>query len=403
MKVFEGKTGMNQQKEWSTSSSDGKNNKITLVLFTIVMLVMGISDSLRGVFSPVFAEHFQINATKVSLIISISYVGNLFFLFFGGNFIDRYSKKKVLTGITMLWMFALAIYVVTDSYYFLVLGMFFSMGASTLLSTAINVLIPFIFLTPGLVINLLNFAQGLGISGCQNLVGRIATEYSVWKYVNLGLFVVGLLCLILIQCTYFPQTKVKEETKTMKPVMKYPVFPFLVFIFGFYFIAEHGLMNWMVSYGSEYLGFSVSKAASYLSVFFALITIGRFLFAPFVNKLGALKSLLAFSSMGGVFYILGMVTGIKGLWLVSVSGVGFSILYPTLVLMVGYYYEEELIGSATGKVISIATFFDIGFNMIFGKAVDMIGYKIAIMILPIAMACFCITLFVTYKKFRPIR
>ena len=402
MKSMDQTLGLNHRKGRRITDTN-KQNKIILILFTIIMIVTGISDSLRGGFSPVFAEHFQINATKVSLIISVSYVGNLFFLFFGGKFVDSYSKKKVLTAITLLWMFALLIYIMTDSYFFLVFGMFFSMGASTLLSTTINVLIPFIFLTPGLVINVLNFTQGLGVSGCQKFLSPIANGYSAWKYINLGLLLVGIICLILTQCIKFPQEQAKVKPSVKKSVMGYKVFPYLVFVFGFYFIAEHGLMNWLVSYGSKHLGYSVSKSATYLSVFFALITVGRLLFAPFVNKIGALKSLLIFSSIGGVLYIFGILTGMKGLWLVSLSGIGFSILYPTLVLMIRHYYEEDLIGSATGKVISIATFFDIGFNLIFGKAVDLVGYSIAILILPVSMACFCGMLFVTIHKNHPIR
>ena len=74
-----------------------------------------------------------------------------------------------------------------------------------------------------------------------------------------------------------------------------------VLVFGFYFIAEHGVMNWMVAYGVDGLGLPQASAAKYLSVFFGGMMIGRLCLSPLVDKLGALKSLAAF---GGVSCVL---------------------------------------------------------------------------------------------------
>ena len=61
-------------------------------------------------------------------------------------------------------------------------------------------------------------------------------------------------------------------------------------MFGFYFIAEHGVMNWMVAYGVDGLGLPQASAAKYLSVFFGGMMIGRLCLSPLVDKLGALKA-----------------------------------------------------------------------------------------------------------------
>ena len=44
-----------------------------------------------------------------------------------------------------------------------------------------------------------------------------------------------------------------------------PGFWLLVVIFGFYFVAEHGIMNWLVAYGTGALGLEASPGGLYLS------------------------------------------------------------------------------------------------------------------------------------------
>lgn len=43
----------------------------------------------------------------------------------------------------------------------------------------------------------------------------------------------------------------------------------MVVIFGVYFIAEHGMLNWFVIYGTNALGLEQGKAANYMALFLA--------------------------------------------------------------------------------------------------------------------------------------
>ena len=58
----------------------------------------------------------------------------------------------------------------------------------------------------------------------------------------------------------------------------------------------------------------------FLSVFFGGITIGRLLFAPLLNKIGVMKSLLIFSSAAAVLYVLGIILGRTGIYLICAAG-----------------------------------------------------------------------------------
>ena len=379
-----------------------KKNYIAFIGFSICMIALGASDSLRGIFSLVFQKNFNLSTTELSLIVTVSYLGNLIFLLCGGNLLDRFNKKKVFLVTLAVWMLGALIFIVGDSYSLLLIGMFLCMGTSTLMNTTINILVPVIFASaPGLIVNILFFIQGIGTSGAQNIVGRVAVNMVNWKLVNGVLLVGALIGMIILFFLNMPSTgKQKKETTSYKEIVKNSAFIYLVLIFGFYFIAEHGMLNWFLLYGVNGLGLESNKAAVILSIFFGGITVGRLIFAPIVQKLGVEKSVVIFGFIGTILYAIG-IGGSRGtVGILSSAGLAFSILYPTLVLMIQRYYEENCIASATGMIISIATLFDIGFNLVFGKVVDLVGMKSSFYILQISMILFLICLVFLCKKIK---
>ena len=69
----------------------------------------------------------------------------------------------------------------------------------------------------------------------------------------------------------------------------------MVVIFGVYFIAEHGMLNWFVIYGTNALGLEQGKAANYMALFFDGMTVGRLVFSPLVDRLKVFLSIALFS------------------------------------------------------------------------------------------------------------
>lgn len=113
----------------------------------------------------------------------------------------------------------------------------------------------------------------------------------------------------------------------------------LVFVFGFYFIAEHGVMNWLVAYATAGLGMEQAKASNYLAVFFGGVMLGRLVLSPLVDRLGVLKSMGVFGSLSAVLYIAGVVGGAAAMPLWAASGFFLSILYPTLVMSIRLFFR----------------------------------------------------------------
>lgn len=379
-------------KKWSS--------RLTFFAFVVLMVGLGSNDSLRGIFSTIFQEHFSLTTTQLGLIVTASYIGNLVFLLVGGNLSTRFSKKRVLQVLILIWMAALALFAFTSNYTVLLIGMALALGSSTLLNTTMNLITPLLFATaPGFFVNFLFFTQEIGTSGSQYVLGSHADGFAFWQHTNLVLLILGAVAFVLLLfCNVPEEAAAPADAPAQKGGYDWRIIVPYVLVFGFYFIAEHGVMNWMVAYGVDGLGLPQASAAKYLSVFFGGMMIGRLCLSPLVDKLGALKSLAAFGGVSCVLYLIGSLGGAVAMPIWAISGLSFSILYPTLVMSIRLYFPAQQVSGAAGTILSIASLADILFNVGFGKLVDVTGYAISIRVLPLSMLAFFIV-FMLFTKF----
>ena len=379
-------------KKWSS--------RLTFFAFVVLMVGLGSNDSLRGIFSTIFQEHYSLTTTQLGLIVTASYIGNLVFLLVGGNLSTRFSKKRVLQVLILIWMAALALFAFTSNYTVLLIGMALALGSSTLLNTTMNLITPLLFATaPGFFVNFLFFTQEIGTSGSQYILGSHADGFAFWQHTNLVLLILGAVAFVLLLfCNVPEEAAAPADAPAQKGGYDWRIIVPYVLVFGFYFIAEHGVMNWMVAYGVDGLGLPQASAAKYLSVFFGGMMIGRLCLSPLVDKLGALKSLAAFGGVSCVLYLIGSLGGAVTMPVWAISGLSFSILYPTLVMSIRLYFPAQQVSGAAGTILSIASLADILFNVGFGKLVDMAGYAVSIRVLPLSVLAFFIV-FMLFTKF----
>ena len=370
---------------------------VPFLCFAVLMFGLGSSDSLRGIFAPVFQNRYALSDTQLSLIVTISYVGNLLFLSLGGKLLDTFGRKTVVLSVTAIWVLSMLLNVVSDSYICILISMFFALGASTLLNTTVNILTPVVFSGyAGLMVNIFFFIQGIGTSGSQFVLGRYGLSYPGFKGVSFLLLLIGaaagfLLILIPLGGEKQPehlQSKGKTEAPVTQANPKPAVFILLCTMIGFYFIGEHGIMNWLFSYCIQAFQLPSGKASVYLSLFWGGMTVGRLIFAPVVQRQGTVKSIRIFGTVGTLLFCAGILIGENGILLLSISGLAISVLYPTMVLLIQQIYPAEVVATRTGAIISVATVADIVFNLFFGMITGAIGYRLSFMILPACMVGF---------------
>ena len=174
-------------------------NKGLYAVSALLMVILGVSDALRGIFTPLFTTVFGFSMSEVGLIVSASYLGNLVCLLFGGIILDRIGRKRAMAVFIAALAVSELILLAGRVYFLLVLGFFLTLGISTLLNTTINLLSDSFSAAKSLMLlNVLVFLQGIGTSGSQFILSRFSSDVMVWNGILIGMAVLLVpLCIVI--------------------------------------------------------------------------------------------------------------------------------------------------------------------------------------------------------------
>ncbi|MDY6012945.1 MFS transporter [Clostridium sp.] len=365
-----------------------KQRIISTALIYLVMAVTAIAEGLINIFSVPVKRDFSINDTKLSLMFTCGTIAYLICNYLGGALCEKIGQKKLfligilgagLTNLIQAW---------SPNFIIFIIGFALIQAFTGLISISANTIIPVIWITgQAIAMNLTHFAYGVGLSASQKVSGMLMTDGFNWRSIYVGSAIITFIVLIIFLFIKLPEAKEeeKEEKLSLSIVLKDKLIWFFFIGLGFYIIAEQGTGRWLPTYiKSTYQNITESQIASYLSIFFLLLTIGRLVGGFIVEKIGAMRSVKLFSLIGGCLFIIGLVLGEKGLYLISVSGFFFSIMFPTVILIVSNTFKKNT-SYITGIVIAFASIVNTSTNLLVGVMSDNFGIRYAIFIIPIAI------------------
>ena len=360
-------------------------NRALYLVCALLMVLLGISDTLRGVFTPLFTEVYGFSMSQIGLIVSISYLGNLVCLLCGGFILDKIGRKKTIAAFALALALSELLLLGGREYLILAVGFFLALGISTLLNTAINLISDSFSNTRSLMLlNALFFIQGIGTSGSQLILSRFSASTAAWNAVLISIAV--LLVPIAIAVSRMKIEGAPESDACHKDKghgsIRIMVLVLITLSLGFYMIAEHGITNYLIMYGTGYLGISAASAGLSLSLFSAGIMTGRLLLGNLADRIGAEKMILASLILSAGLSSLAFGTAF--LPLLFLVGFSASIVYPTTVSVIRRYVPDSLGARATTVAVSAASILDIIFNAVFGHAIDVSGYGFSMPVLCIA-------------------
>ena len=362
-------------------------NKGLYAVSALLMVILGASDALRGIFTPLFTSVFGFSMSEVGVIVSASYLGNLVCLLFGGMILDRIGRKKAMTAFILALAASELLLLLGSHYALLVAGFFLSLGISTLLNTTINLISDSFSATKSLMLlNALFFLQGIGTSGSQLILSSFSSSITAWNGVLIGMVV--LLIPLAIIVMRMKDEKAAEGSSAAAEAagssrIRGGMIALIALTLGLYLIAEHGITNYIMMYGTEYLGVSAAAAGLGLSLYSAGIMIGRLVLGTAVDRVGAERMILISLIAATASVSIAFGTGI--LPLLFVVGLAVSIVYPTTVSLVRKHAPAALGARATTAAVSAASILDVIFNAVFGRAIDSFGYGKAMPVLCIAL------------------
>ena len=165
-------------------------NKGLYIVSALLMIILGISDALRGIFTPLFTSVFGFSMSQVGFIVSASYLGNLICLLFGGMILDRIGRKRAMALFIIALALSELLLLLGQNYALLLIGFFLALGISTLLNTTINLISDSFSATKSLMLlNALFFLQGIGTSGSQLILSAYSSSVSVWNGILIAMAV----------------------------------------------------------------------------------------------------------------------------------------------------------------------------------------------------------------------
>ncbi len=196
--------------------------------------------------------------------------------------------------------------------------------------------------------------------------------------------------------------KLKDDNKLKsKEIFKDKLLYFYIFALGFYAFSEIATGNWFVNLMENGYKYNKNQSSYYIFLFSALFALGRLLGGFLVEKFNYIKAVCTSLTVALIMYSIGITLGQKGLILISLSGIFFSIVYPTVVLTISKVYSTNS-SYVTGIVVTLSSFCKYEYKFLMGYLNDLIGIYISYYLIPISLFISLMFMFLIHKNIKKL-
>lgn len=377
-----------------------RNFTLIIVIF-LIMAAIAVVDNTKGIFIPAFKESFNANNTSMGIMLSSCSLGYIIFTYIGGIFCEKLGQKKVIIiGLAVIIISTLVI-ASSSGYIVLLVGMFFLNMGIAFGCIAINTLIPALFVTvQAVMMNIAHCSYGFGSTLGQFTIGKILDLGVGWRSVFYGIALIFVVVELIFVLTKVPTIENTHKNVHYKNNSKMVFTDKYVYIYilalGTYVFSEMGMSNWIVNFLMESYNFSSSTGATFLSMFFLLLTIGRLLGGFIAEKFGYLQSVIISMGTAIILLMIALVIGNKALILICITGLFFAISYPTIVATISKVFKDNT-SYITGVIITGASSVSMILNLLMGKLNDVVGTTITFYLIPISLTISMIFVITIYR------
>jgi fucose permease len=314
-----------------------KPSKTTIILLTagcfLSFFVFGFTDNLKGPTLPAMLAELHIGYGTGGNIFFGEYMGFLIATLITGILADRFGLKSVilLAGIFLGigvggYSFFQSAILLSGSLFVLGLGL----GALELGPNAI--IISLHHEHKGLYLNLMSVLHGLGSLIAPLFAGWLLSLSISWRVAYRWDILLIALFVIIFVFLRFPKAEEKAQLnfRHIPQIAFKGQLPWFYAAITFYVAAEIGMASWLVTFLQKVHNIPVTTSNQSLSLFFAMIMLGRLIGGFFVHRIGYLRSIL-FMSIGALLCIVAGLLGPKETaFLLPITGLFLSIIFPTI-------------------------------------------------------------------------
>ena len=363
-----------------------KSNIFGVVIIFTLMFLSPFIENTRGIFIPIFKDDFSVSNTVISSMITSVSLAGMAVTLLGGAIIERIGQKKtIIIGIVCL-ITGIFIQSQADTFTMFFIGFAPIVAGINIYGVAANTIIPILFVgTSTIAMNLLHFMYGAGSTVSQNAIGFLLDRNITWRTMYLFIALFYLIVLIAFIFAKIPDQPKAENVTGGKSIFKNPMLYFFGLGLGFYVFAEQGISLWLTNYLKEGFGLRESVGARYLGIFFLIFAIGRLVGGFIVQRTGVLRTVIVSQVIALILLGTGIMLGEDYVIIISISGLFFSIVFPSLMSLVSVLFSEKP-GMATGFIMTMVALVLNLMNLLMGILTDLLGPEVSIYLLPLSMA-----------------
>ncbi len=315
---------------------DIRTIKLMTIANFICFIIYGFVDNLKGsTLSSILVDQSFSHVIGGSLILwsnlgSVISVILVSFIFGAGG-----RKSTLIIGLSVM-AGSMGFFAIVTGKYFMFAGMALIGGSAGIINLSSQSIIASIHSNNrGKFLNLLTFFYGVGAMSAPLFASLILLTDSRWRNVYLIAGIPVIFVFMYLIVIPYKETSQKSNRINMTDAKKLPNAAFIyLFVMFFYSAIEAGIATWLVEYLSKVKIFSFNNARLYLSIFFITIMIGRLIGGFFVDRVGYLLSIISSSIISLLFVLLGIILAPSYAVFIPLSGLFFSIVFPTIVAAV---------------------------------------------------------------------
>lgn len=376
---------------------------VLLIIIYLAFISLGLPDSLLGSAWPSMYEGLGVSIESAGIISMIVSVGTVISSLLSDRLIRRFSTAMVT--VVSVAMTAIALFGFSVSNYFAMLCIFaipLGLGAGAI-DAALNNFVAIHYKAKHM--SWLHCFWGVGASLGPVIMAFCLVQTQSWNIGYRTISMLQILLLVILLCSLplwrkvqFPISEYnipEQRILSKKQLLSLPGAKQLLIAFFCYCGIESTVGLWGSSYLVTVRGIPVETAASWISLYFIGITVGRLFSGFFAIKLNN-KQMVAMGQIlvaGGIIVLLlpfGGYAALMGLFLI---GLGLAPIYPSLLhqtpINFGNEYSQSMIGlemacAYIGTMLMPPLFGIIGANISYKLFPFFLGVLLLLMILMVA-------------------
>ena len=341
-------------------------------------LVFGFTDNLKGPTLPEILDNLVINYSTGGTILLGSYVGFVVASFSAGLLAEARGVKSVLLVAAASLLIGVGGFSFASSAVLLTLFMLFQgIGMGALELGCNSLIVQLHAADKGRYLNLMAVTHGLGATLAPLYAGWLLANEQSWRSVfRWDIVLIGLLIAFFVLMRLPPRRSDIEKNLTMRELGSTAFSPtLLLFYFAItcYVAVEISIGAWLVEYLQQIHGLGVSQSTLALSLFFGLVMVGRLVGSVVVDRIGYLRAVVIAMACGTLCIGIGLFVP-QAFWMLPVSGLFLSIIFPTLTAAVSNVFTTN-VSAILGLLFTFAGLGGIFGPWVVGLAADRVGIQ----------------------------